>query len=132
MDDQDPISLDVEFPQPPDHLREALGLAAREEMEFASDGAWPDDKNEDEYRGRLARLTQATRVIEHWEARACIREEIAKLANIAVGMNEPGRWPRTIEEADDVLYRAILTRDLILLRDSMGGRPSQEELDEPE
>ncbi len=130
MNTDDPTPLDVEFPQPPDHLRDALGLAAREEMEFASDGIWPDD--EDEYRARLARLSQATRTIEYWDARACSREEVAKLAAVAVGMHEPGRWPRTIEEADDVLSAAILTRDLILLRDSLGGKPTQEELDEPE
>jgi hypothetical protein len=129
MDAQDPTPPLEDFPQVPDHLRDALALAAREEMEFASDGLWPDD--EDEYVERLARLTQATRVIEHYAAGVCVHAEIGKLANIAVGMNEPGRWPRTIEEADDVLSAAVLTRDLILLRDSMGGKPPQEELDEP-
>jgi hypothetical protein len=129
MNTDDPTPLDAEFPQPPDHLHEALRLAAREDMEFASDGLWPDD--EDEYRTRLAWLSQTTRTIENWDAGTCTREEVAKLAAVAVPMQEPGRWPRTIEEAEDVLSAATLTRDLILLRDSLGGRPTEEELDEP-
>jgi hypothetical protein len=130
MNTDDPTPLNAESSQPPDHLHEALRLAAREELEFATDGAiWPDD--EDEYRARIVRITQATRTIEHWDAGTCTREEVAKLAAIAVPMQEPGRWPRTIEEAEDVLSAATLTRDLILLRDSLGGRPTQEELDEP-
>jgi hypothetical protein len=120
----------VAFPQVPDHLHEALALAAREELEFASDGIWPED--EDEYVIKLARVTRATRVIEHLEAGAWVREDIGKLAAAAVGMQEPGRWPRTLEEAYDAVDRASLTRDLILLRDALGARPSQEELDEPE
>lgn len=129
MNDQDPIPLDVEFPQPPDHLREALGLAAREELEFATDGVWPDDS--EEYAAREIRVGQAVEAIKNLKAGACTHDEIAKLAAVAVGMQEPGRWPRTAEEADDVLCRAIVTRDLIQLRDVLGGRPSQQELDEP-
>jgi hypothetical protein len=113
----------------PGHLHAVLGAAAREELEFACDGCWPDD--EDEYEARLDRVTRAVHAIEHWEAGTCTREEIARLAAVAVGEQEPGQWPRTLEEADDVLSRVSLTRDLIVLRDALGGKPSQEELDEP-
>jgi hypothetical protein len=129
MNDQDPIPLHAEFPQPPDHLREALGLAAREELEFATDGVWPDDS--DEHAAMESRVGQAVAAIKNLKAGACTHEEIAQLAAGAVGSQEPGRWPRTIEEADDVLRRAMMTRDLIQLRDVLGGKPSQEELDEP-
>jgi hypothetical protein len=129
MNDADISPLAAEFPQPPDHLREALGLAAREELEFATDGVWPDDS--EEYAAREARVAQAVDAIKNLKAGACSHDEVAKLAAVAVGMQEPDRWPRTTEEADDVLYRAILTRDLIQLRDVLGGRPSDEELDEP-
>lgn len=131
MNTDDPTPLDAERPQPPDHLNEALRLAAREELEFATDYMWPAEED-DEYRARLARIMRATRAIEHWDAGTCTREEVAKLAAVAVPMQEPGRWPRTIEEAEEVLSAATLTRDLILLRDSLGGRPTEDELDEAE
>jgi hypothetical protein len=129
MNDPDSTSLCDDVPQVPHHLRAALSSAAREELEFASDGCWPDD--EGEYAARLDRVMQAVDTIKNWEASTCTREEVTKLAAIAVGMHEPGRWPRTIEEADDVLDRATLTRDLILLRDALSDMPPQEELDEP-
>ncbi len=130
MNTDDPIPPREECPQPPDHLRDALALAARQEVGFATDGAWPEDA--ERYAAKLADVTQATNVVGHFAAGVCIHGEIAKLANTALGMQEPGRWPRTIEEADDVLHRAIVTRDLVQLRDALGGKPSQEELDEPE
>jgi hypothetical protein len=130
VNDADRTSIGDEAPQVPGHLHAVLGAAARDELEFACDGCWPED--EDEYDAMLARVMRAVHAIEHWEAGTCTREELAKLAAIAVGEQEPGRWPRTVEEADDVLYRASLTRDLIVLRDASGGKPSQEELDEPE
>ena len=129
MNDADSTSLGDEVPQVPGHLRAALGAAAREDLEFASDGLWPDD--EDEYEEMLDRVTRAVHTIEHWEAGDYTREEVARLAAVAAGMHEPVRWPRTLEEADDVLSRATLTRDLIVLRDELGGEPSQEEADEP-
>jgi hypothetical protein len=129
VNDADRTSLGDEVPQVPGHLRAVLGGAAREALEFASDGLWPDD--EDEYDAMLDRVTQAVHAIERWETGANTREEVAKLAAIAVEMQDPGRWPRTLEEADDVLSRATLTRDLIVLRDALGGKPSQEELDKP-
>ena len=114
----------------PDHLRSLLGAAAELEFEYASDGCWPDDPNE--RAERLERTLRAGRTVENWKANACSREEVARLAGIAVGEQEPGRWPRTLQEADDVVRRAALTRDLILFRDAWGGRPTQEELDEPD
>ncbi len=130
MDQQEPTPPLEDFPQPPGHLREALAQAARDEVEFATDGIWPDDA--DEHAAKLADVAQATRVVEHFKAGVCVHAELAKLANTALGAQEPGRWPRTIEEADDVLFRSIVTRDLVLLRDALGGKPPQEELDEPE
>ncbi|HEX5925564.1 MAG TPA: hypothetical protein VFY45_17150 [Baekduia sp.] len=122
MNDADSASPGDEVPQVPGHLRAVLGAAAREELEFASDGCWPDDG--DEYDAMLDRLTRAVYAIERWEAGTCTGEEVAKLAAVAVGMQEPARWPRTLREADDVLNRARLTRDLIVLRDALGGKRS--------
>jgi hypothetical protein len=129
VNDANSTSPGDEVPRVPGHLRAVLGAAAREELEFASDGCWPDD--EGEYDAMLDRVTRAVHAIERWEAGTCTREEVAKLATVAVGVLEPGRWPRTLEEADDVLTRASLTRDLIVLRDALGGKPSQDEPGEP-
>lgn len=129
MNDADSTSLGDEVPQVPGHLRAVLGAAAREELELASDGLWPDEA--DEYDAMLDRVTRAVHAIERWEAGASSREEVAKQAALAVEMQEPASWPTTLEEADDVLNHATLTRDLIVLRDELDGKPSQEELSEP-
>jgi hypothetical protein len=115
--------MDGENPTVPDHLRPLLGAAAEVELEHAIDG--------DERAIARARLLQVARTAESWGAGTCSREEIAKLARLAVPQCQPIRWPRTLEEADHVVRQASLTRDLILFRDAVGGMPTQEELDEP-
>jgi hypothetical protein len=122
MDDMDPTV--------PDLLRPLLGAAAELELEHASDGFWPDEPTA--HRAKREDIMHAARVIDRWETDASTREAIVRLARVAVGEQEPGRWPRTIEEAEDLLSRAALTRDLILLRDVLDGKPTQEEPDEPE
>jgi hypothetical protein len=130
MNDQHRTSPDGEVPQIPDHLHQLLAEAAECELELAADGAWPHatDAWHDTH---LERVLAAARVIERWRAGTCTREDIAKLARRAVDEQEPDRRPRTLEEADDVVNASTLTRDLVLLRDALGGRPTQEELDEP-
>ncbi|HMJ35715.1 MAG TPA: hypothetical protein VK501_17540 [Baekduia sp.] len=120
MDDADPTV--------PGPLRLVLGAAAELELELASDGFWPD---EPEARAeKRDRLRRAARTVDTWEADACSRKELATLAHMAAGEQEPGRWPRTIEEAAELVERAALTRDLILFRDAVGGKPTQEDLDD--
>jgi hypothetical protein len=111
----------------PAHLRPALGAAAECELEMATDGFWPDEPGDRiEKREEIMR---AVRLVEMWEADSCSREQVAKLARAAAAEQDPGRWPRTVEEAEELVRRAPLTRDLIVLRDALGGRPTQEELD---
>ena len=117
-------------PQVPDHLRNLLGAAARQELEFATDGVWPEDSEEAD--AMETRVTQAIRARDNWKADCLTREEVAKLAHIAVGMRAPGRWPRTVGETYDVARDLVLTRDLLILRDTLGGMPTPEELAEPE
>jgi hypothetical protein len=121
MDDADPTV--------PDHLRPLLGAAAELELEYASDGFWPDGP--DERAQYLDRLMRAARTVDACKANRCSRQEVATLAGTAVGEQQPSHWPRTIKEAGDLIELAVLTRDLILLRDAAGGMPTQEELDEP-
>jgi hypothetical protein len=122
--------MDDEDPTVPAHLRPALGEAAELELELATDGHWPDDQD-----GRSAHrdtIMNAARVIDLWAADCCTREQVGKLARRAADEQQPDRWPRTIDEADAVIERAAVTRDLILLRDALGARPTQEELDDPD
>jgi hypothetical protein len=122
MDDADPIV--------PARLRRALGAAAEFDLEMAADGFWPDEPEDRSQ--HLEAIMRASRVVDLLKARSCSREQIGKLARIAAAEQDPGRWPRTIEEADELIKRARLTRDLIALRDQCGGRPTQDELDAPE
>jgi hypothetical protein len=122
MDEADPIV--------PAHLRPVLGAAAELLLEVSTDGFWPDKPEGRETQRRT--IMEAARVIDLFAADSCTREQIAKLARMAAAEQDPGRWPRTLEEADELIRRAALTRDLTLLRDALGGRPTQEELDEPE
>jgi hypothetical protein len=120
--------MDDEDPTVPAHLRPALGAAAELELELSTDGHWPD---EDEPRAaHREEIMRASRVVDLWAADCCTREQVGKLAHRAAAEQQPGRWPRTLGEADDVVRRAALTRDLIMLRDTLGARPTQEELDE--
>jgi hypothetical protein len=121
--------MDDANPTVPDHLRPLLGAAAELELEHATDGYWSTDG--DERAVARSRLLQVARTAENWGAGTCSREEIAKLARLAVPQCQPIRWPGTLEEAEHVVGQAGLTRDLILFRDAVGGMPTQEELDEP-
>lgn len=115
MDDADPTV--------PDHLRSVLGAAAEQEFEALSDGHWPADDYERE-RHRAA-LRAVGHMVDNWEAGHPTREEVVQLARRAISEQQPrdfiGRWPRTLEEADDLIARAVTTRDLIRLRDGLGG-----------
>jgi hypothetical protein len=121
--------MDGENPIVPEHLRPLLGAAAELELEHATDGYWSTDG--DERAIARVRLLQVTRMAENWDAGTCSREETATLARLAVPECDPGRWPRTLGEADHMVRQAGLTRDLILFRDAVGGMPIQEEIDEP-
>jgi hypothetical protein len=121
--------MDDAVPTVAGHLRPALGAAADLELEHASDGFWPEEPTaRAEKRDHLLRTA---RTVTSWQAGTCSREDLATLARTAVEEQDPGRWPRTMEEATELVERAALTRDLILFRDAVGGKPTQKELDEP-
>jgi hypothetical protein len=121
MDKADPTSLRGEVPHIPDHLRPALEAAAELELELSSDGFWPDAPEE-----RIAKrdaVMRAARVLDRWDEGSCTREQIALLAHRAAIEREPQAWPCTLAEVDDLIPAALLTRDLLLLRDALGGWP---------
>jgi hypothetical protein len=122
MDDVDPTV--------PAHLQPVLGDAAEDLLVTVTERGWPKDP--DERAAHRDDVMRAARVIDLLDGDCCTREQVGALAKHAVWREEPGRWPRTLEEADELLARAAQTRDLILLRDSLGAGPTQEELDEPD
>ena len=120
--DEDPIV--------PVHLRPALGNAAEEALVMATEGGWPQDS--DERAAHRDEIMRAARVIDLFQTDSCSGEQIGRLAKHAVWREELDRWPRTLDEADELVRRASEARDLIILRDALGATLTQEELDEPD
>jgi hypothetical protein len=116
MDDVDPTV--------PAHLRPLLGVAAEHELEAATDHEWPAD-NDARATHRDA-VMETAHMVDNWEADALTREEVVRLAERAASDQQPadfiGTWPTSITEADELARRVDLTRDLLQLRDALGGR----------
>lgn len=126
MDGMDPTRRDAAIP---DHLRQVIGAAAELELELASDGFWPD---EDEERAvRRDAIASAVRTIDAWETDACSPTEIARLARRAAREQQPDSWPSTLAEADDLIARAGLARDLLLVGDTLDAGPGEDRGDPP-
>jgi hypothetical protein len=111
----------------PEHLVPALHAAAVLEVEMACDGEWGEDVH-------LERVVAAVHALDAVEVGACSQEQVIALAlraiamegevlRAAVELGEP-YWPTTLQEADVLGDRAHLTRELIELRDAVGGSAS--------
>jgi hypothetical protein len=127
--------LDDEDPTVPDHLRSVLGITAELEFELATDSPWPEDNDARE--AHRDYLRSKAHLIDNWKAGCPSREELLSLARRAVvemqpAHHQPYPWPRTIEEADDLIACLTLTRDLMQFRDTLGGKPTPAELAERE
>jgi hypothetical protein len=124
--------LDDEDPTVPDHLRSVLGTSAELELELATDShPWPDD--DDARDAHREWLRSKTHLIDNWKAGCPSREELLLLARRAVvelqpAHHQPYPWPRTIEEADELIACLTLTRDVMQFRDTLGGKPTPAEL----
>jgi hypothetical protein len=120
MDDRDPTV--------PAHLRTVLDAAVEQEFEAVADGHWPDD--EDARAAHRDAIRAASHLLDNWEAGRPTREEVMRLARRAISEQQPrdfvGRWPRTLEEVDELIARAALTRELIEFRDALGGDDAME------
>jgi hypothetical protein len=126
MDGVDPTPQVVVVP---DHLRRVIGAAAALELEMASDGFWPDE--DEERAARRDAIASAVRTIDAWETDACSPTEIARLARRAAREQEPDHWPSTLAEADDLIARAGLARDLLLVGDTLDAGPGEDRGDPP-
>jgi hypothetical protein len=124
VNDADSTSQDeVELPE---HLVAALHAAAVLGVETACDGEWGEEVH-------LECVVAAVHTLDAVEVGACSQEQVIALASRAIAMegevlwsavelSEP-YWPTTIQEADVLGERAHLTRELIELRDAVGGAP---------
>jgi hypothetical protein len=122
VNDRDSTSQgEVELPE---HLVPALRAAAVLGVEMACDGEWGEDVH-------LERVVVAVHALDAVEVGACSREQVIALASRAAAMqgevlrsameqDEP-YWPTTLQDADALGERAHLTRELIELRDAVGG-----------
>ncbi len=125
MNDADSTSQsEVELPE---QLVPALRAAAVLGVEMACDGEWREDVH-------LESVVAAVHALDAVEVGACSREQVIALTSRAIAMEgevlrsavelgEP-HWPTTLQEADVLGDRAHLTRELIELRDAVGGSPS--------
>ena len=127
--------LDNEDPTVPDHLRTVLGVTAELVFELSTDGIWPvDDDARDAHRDYVR---SRAHLLDNWEAGCPSREDLLLLARSAISElppadYQPGPWPRTVEEADELIACLTLTRDLMQFRDTLGGKPTPAELAERE
>jgi hypothetical protein len=100
-----------------------LGAAAEQEFEAVSDGHWPDD--DDACAAHRDAIRAASHMVDNWEAGCPTRDEVVRLARRAIGEQQPrgfiGQWPTTLDEVDELIARATMTRDLIQFRDALGG-----------
>jgi hypothetical protein len=128
MDKADLTSLNGEAPHIPDHLRRALGEATEFQLEMSSDGFWPNQP--DERIVKRDNIIRAARLVDAWRAGTCTHHQVAKLAGAAAAAQDVGHWPETLDEADDLIPRAVLARELLLLRDVLGGTLTREEAKE--
>jgi hypothetical protein len=108
----------------PEHLVPALRAAAVLEVETACDGEWGEDV-------LLERVVATVHTLDAVEVGACSREQVLALASRALAMqgeavrsavelDEP-HWPASLHEADALSERVHLARELIELRDAVGG-----------
>ena len=125
MNDADSTSLgEGELPE---HLVPALHAAAVLGVETACDGEWGEDVH-------LEHVVAAVHTLDAVEVGACSREQVIALALRAAAMQgevvrtaiemDELYWPTTLQDADVLGERARLTRELIELRDAVGGSPS--------
>jgi hypothetical protein len=118
--------MDAVDPTVPAHLRPLLGAAAERELEAITDHEWPADL--DARASRHDAVMTTADMFNKWEADVSTPAEVARLAERAAADRQPpdfiGTWPMSIAQADELLRQVGLTRDLLQLRDALGGRSS--------
>jgi hypothetical protein len=116
--------MDAVDPTVPAHLRPLLGAAAEHELEATADHEWPAEV--DARASRRTAVMRAAAMVTNWEAGAITSAEVARLAERAAADQQPsdfiGVWPTSIAQADELIRRTGLARDLLQLRDALGGR----------
>jgi hypothetical protein len=95
----------------PDHLLPSLQGAAEQDLEWACDGVWDDERRE--------HVRNAVHVMDALAARTWTPQQLARIASSAILWEEPraGTWPTTREGVDELVERLERVRQLIQLRD---------------
>lgn len=116
--------MDAVDPTVPAHLRPLLGAAAEHELEAITDHEWPAER--DARAARREAVIDAAQVADRWPDGGISRLGVARLAERAAADQQPadfiGGWPTSIAQADELIRRTDLTRDLLQLRDALAGQ----------
>jgi hypothetical protein len=93
----------------PDHLLPSLQGAAEQDLEWACDGVWDDERRE--------HVRNAVHIMDALAARTHTAEQLARLASSAILWEEPraGTWPTTSEGVRDLIGRLERVGKLIEL-----------------
>jgi hypothetical protein len=95
----------------PDHLLPSLQGAAEQDLEWACDGVWDDDRRE--------HVRNAVHAMDALARRNHTPDQLARLASSAILWEQPqaGTWPKTIDGVEDLVRRLERVRQLIDVRD---------------
>jgi hypothetical protein len=117
MDTPDAIPSDDDDVVIPDHLRELLRATADRMLEDACDMAFAAD-------ARDAAIA-AVHLIDAFERESLTRGVALALIPGAIEWEEPVKMPHTLEGVEQYLIQLDLARELIELRERLGGQPPE-------
>jgi hypothetical protein len=115
MDTPDAIPSDDDDVVIPDHLRELLRATADRMLEEACDMAFAPD-------ARDAAIA-AVHLIDAFEHESVTRGVALALIPGSIEWEEPVKMPHTLEGVEQYLSQLDLARELIELRERLGGQP---------
>ncbi|MDB5862184.1 MAG: hypothetical protein JWQ76_5873 [Ramlibacter sp.] len=117
MDTPDAIQSDDDAVVIPDHLRELLRATAERMLEDACDMAFAAD-------ARDAAIA-AVHLIDAFEHESVTRGVVLALIPGSIEWEEPVKMPHTLEGVEQYLSQLDLARELIELRERLGGQPPE-------
>jgi hypothetical protein len=111
MDTPEPTQATDSTIDIPAELLRSLRGAAEQDLEWACDGVWDDERRD--------HVRNAVHILDAVNAGTCTAEQLARLASSAILWEEPraGSWPKTTADVDQLLGRLQRVRQLIVLRD---------------
>jgi hypothetical protein len=117
MDTPDAIPSDDDAVVIPDHLRELLSATADRMLEDGCDNAFAADMRDE--------VIAAVHLIDAFERDSLTRGVALALIPGAIEWEMPVKMPHTLEGVEQYLSQLDLARELIELRDRLGGQPPE-------